>query len=237
MSRTSRTVALTVVAFFALVGTAYALAVDPAGGPIGSHYTVEVDCATPATIRVFPLSDAPQATVPPEDGTESPPGTWTFDEQAGNVDELVVSDCDGHSSRFRYDVDAPALFPGPTVVHFGDWDPRRPASSVIGTDCPEGTTASVRISGPDGFTDTQTAPIDRYGNWEVPIPATAPSGDLSVDAACGALRFDAITIRHTGSTTPGGTGSDASSPANEPSAPSGAPSPATPVAAIPNYTG
>lgn len=241
MSRTPRTVAITVVVFFALAGTAYALTVDPAGGPIGSHYTAVVPCSAEPTVRVFHLRAEPQATVPSVEGTESSPGTWAYDLQAGNVDDLVISNCNGDTSQFRYDVDAPALFPGPTVVGWGDWDPRRPATQVIGTDCPDGTTASVTISGPGGFTDTQTAPIDRYGNWEVPIPAAAPTGDLHVDATCGSLHFDPITIRHIGPTSPGATAPDATTPdgsepgSTQPGAPSS--SPATPVAATPSYSG
>lgn len=234
--RTRPMVVITVVAFVALAGTAYALSVDPSGGPVGSRYQVRVDCATPATIRVFPLKAYPQATVPPEDGTESSPGTWVFDRQAGNVDELVVSDCGGQTEQFRYDVDAPALFPGPTIAAAGVLRPDRPITQVIGTDCPDGTTASVTITGPEGFTATQTAPIDHYGNWAVPIPADAPTGELTANASCGSLHFDAITIHHSGSTPAGGTEPGVTT-SSEPSPSAATPSAATPVAATPSYTG
>lgn len=241
MSTTRRMVSITVVAFFALAGTAYALTVDPTGGPPDSSYTVEVTCDSEPTVRVFHLRAEPQATVPPVDGTESSPGTWLYAVQAGDVDDLVTADCGSSREQFRYDVDAPALFPGPTVVGWGGWDPLRPATQVIGTDCPDGTTASVTFTGADGFTATQTAPIDGYGNWDVPIPAAAPTGDLTVDASCGSVHFDAITIRHTGSTPPDDTGPTATTPgdsepdASTPSTPS--PPAATPVAVSPSYTG
>lgn len=233
--RIRRTMAFTTVAFFALAGTAYALSVDPTGGPPDSRYTAEVACDSEPTVRVFHLRAAPQATVPTVEGTESSPGTWVYEVQAGEVDDLVTSDCGSSQEQFRYDVDAPALFPGPTVVHYGDWDPRRPTTSVIGTDCPDGTTASVTFTGPGGYTDTRSAPIDRYGNWEVPIPTAAPTGDLAIDASCGSLHFDAISIRHTGSATPDATDPDAT--INEPAAKPEATSPASPVAATPSYTG
>lgn len=189
-------------------------------------------------MRVFPLQAMPQMTVPAEQGTESAPCTWVFDLEAGSVDELVASNCNGTQNEQRYDVDAPALFPGPTVASLGDFNLDTSGSTVVGTDCPVGTEASVTITGPGGYTHTATAAIDRYGNWEVPVPDAAPEGRLPAEAHCGSLTFTPLDFRHPTTSASSQTtlpaGSDTTTSGNPTETD---PGPATPVDSAPTYTG
>lgn len=239
MKRTRTILVLGATLAMTLTGMAYALTVDPTGGPPGSRYQVQVPCSSAPRVQVRDIG-RPQATLPWLGGVESSPGTWTFDIEAGSLDQMVYSACGGQNDRFRYDVDNPQLFPGPTAIVEIVPRPDVEYTSVVGTDCPAGTTASVAINGPGGYSYAQTAAIDGYGNWEVPIPATAPHSDLTVDASCGSVHYATLVMPFgprdsgPGATDPPGTATTSMSPASTLAT---NPSAASPVPADPLYAG
>lgn len=241
-NRKRRAAGIIAAALIASTGTAVALTVTPTGGPPGSSFEAQVDCATEPAVRMFPLQAMPQATVPAQSGIESSPGTWTYSLQAGNVDALVTSICDGHLEQFRYDVDAPALFPGPTVASWGEFDLAVSGTTVVGTDCPDGGTASLTLTGPDGYSYSASATPGDHGIWEIPVPADAPQGPLQAEAGCGSIRYAPITFRHptttatSSTTTSGGTANPSTTPDGS-HTDAGTSAPASPVPATPTYTG
>lgn len=247
MRRLSALVTLTAGISLLLVGVAFALEIAPQGGPPDSNYEVTVSCPTPPRVYVSDLdAGIPPATLVPIEGTEPRPGVWTYSIQARDLDQSVTSHCGARIEHFRYDVDAPRLFPGPTFANFGDFRPGLVGTAVVGTDCPSGSTASVTIEGPGGFTSTLTTSIDAYGNWEVPIPDGAPVGQLTVHATCGQLVYGPITMAHRGTqapptgepTDPDDATTTTTTERQDPSLPpSPSAVPASAVASEPRYTG
>ena len=146
-----RWVALAVGATATIVsgGLAYALSIglSAPGGPAGSSYTAQITCGVEPELKVRSLDvSPPAATLVPLPGVETSPGVWTFDLQAGARDQVIGASCGSDSGRARFDVEEPVLLPGPTVDNFGAWRPDRDRTSVVGTDCPAGTTATVQIA-------------------------------------------------------------------------------------------
>ncbi len=213
-----------VVAITVGAGVALATSVTPSGGAPGSSYVVKAPCTSEPQVYVVDLNDNPPATLDPRVGSESSPGSWTFDVKAGNDDQLVSARCGGASDTVRYDVERPALYPGPTYTNFASFRPELAGTTVVGTDCPAGTEASLSLRGTDGYRHATTAPIDRYGNWEVPIPVAAPAGDLKVAASCGGVTYAPIVIHRVGAGT-------------SPSQPPATVGSAKPIPAEPTFTG
>lgn len=239
--------AISLSVVIAISGSAYALSVSPEGGAPGSDYTVQVDCASSPSLYVTDLrAGIPPATIAPLAGIESSPGTWDFEVHAGDVDQMVKSSCGGEGDSFRYDVDSAQLFPGPTFATYSDVRPGLIGSTVVGTDCPAGTKAVAVFTDNHGFSATRSITIDAYGNWEIKVPDSAPTGQLVVHATCGDVSYDPLVLEHTAEI------SDTTSTSN----PSGPPTsadqqnmnspysgggdrarPAVPVTVAPHYTG
>lgn len=168
--------------------------VIPDGGSPGSSYEVKVRCSTMPKVLVRDLqAGPPEATLVPQSGTEANPGSWTYDMHAGDVDQKVMMSCGNSDETDRYNVDRPALFPGPTYDNYGAWRPGA-VTTVIGTDCPKGTEASVSLSGQRGYTQIMKAPIDKFGNWGVWIPDSASAGDITATATCGDVTYEPLVI-------------------------------------------
>jgi hypothetical protein len=246
--------AVGLVATVSLGGVAFALAItlSAPGGPAGSAYTAEVPCAVEPEVKVRSLDvSPPAATLVPLPGVEAQPGLWVFDLQAGARDQLIGASCNGESAQARFDVEQPALLPGPTVNNFGAWRPQLDRTTVVGTDCPAGTQATVTLVGTGGATVTTTASIDAYGDWEVPIPAAIPAGTVTITASCGAVTYAPISFQRQGGTVPQPSGSQPPPTGSQPPPtgseppPTGAPTPTTPrpapgaspVAGRPTFTG
>lgn len=220
-----------------VAGTAYALTVTlraPGGAP-GSTVTADIACPETPSVYVHQLDTGPPpATVVPETGTETGPGQWTYTVTAGDRDVVLDARCGDDTGRARYDVDEPALFPGPTVANFGQWRPDLDRTAVVGTDCPAGSTATVTFRGTGAADVTRTVAIDGYGDWQSPVPAAFTTGPVTVTAHCGAVAYSALTFeplrRPLPPTPPAGPGPVAPAPAP-------APGPAVPVPGAPAYTG
>ena len=245
MKRVRTTFVLGTALAVVMAGTAYALTVNPTGGAPGSHYQVEVPCSVEPEVKVRDLGYN-QATLPPRDGVESSPGTWTYDIEANDVDQMVFASCGDQLDKFRYNVDNPKLFPGPTSEYYSFINPfyGDGYTSVVGTDCPAGTTASVTIKAAGGYTYSGAADIDTYGNWELPIPTATPKGDITVDASCGSVHFAALAMRFGGDTAPTASpaptkpaGPAETTPTTTRNATGSNPAAASAVAATPRYTG
>lgn len=239
----------TLAAAFTLVlgGTAYALTVTPQGGPPDSTYQVTVSCDSQPRVYVEDLDAAgPPATILPSEGVESSPGVWTYDLQSGDVDQWITSRCGDSTEHFRYNVDEPRLFPGPTYADYPAPTSNVIGAAVVGTDCPAGTTATATITGPGGYSVTKTASIDTYGNWQVDVPDDAPTGDLTINATCGDLTYQPIVMSHRGASSPPMSGpattigaastSTSVAPSTATSANGTAPA-AKPIVTDPQYTG
>ncbi|MCB0987324.1 MAG: hypothetical protein KDB09_06080 [Acidimicrobiales bacterium] len=183
---------------------------------------------------------APPATLMAYPGQEDGRGTWTTAIEAGDWDVVVTAACDDRAESARFDVDNPQLAPGPSWAHIGAWRPQLDGTTVIGTDCPSGTTVTVEFSVGGRAVRTEIIDIDSYGDWEVPIPGVEGRPALEVTASCGDLVYEPITVAsmepEVTPTVPGPTGPDLpvtpQAPPTNPPAP-----PAQPVIARPGYTG
>lgn len=229
------------VLVFAGVAHAGGLTLTPGGGPPGSRAVASIDCEMPPEFRSRSLSPgAPPATLMAYPGQEDGRGTWTTAIEAGDWDVVVTAACDDRAESARFDVDNPQLAPGPSWAHIGAWRPQLDGTTVIGTDCPSGTTVTVEFSVGGRAVRTEIIDIDSYGDWEVPIPGVEGRPALEVTASCGDLVYEPITVAsmepEVTPTVPGPTGPDLpvtpQAPPTNPPAP-----PAQPVIARPGYTG
>lgn len=228
--------AVLVAAIVLLGGAAYALSITltPAGGPAHSSFTAEVPCDEEPTVYLVDLdAGAPPATLVPAEGVESEPGVWSYNLDSAERDQQISAGCGDAQDRTRYDVDRPALMPGPTVADYGSYRPELDGTSVVGTDCPAGSQAKVTFTAPGTEPVSATAAIDQYGDWEASVPASIPTGDVTAAATCGDVAYEPITFAR-----PGGIpATTIPRPPTTPVAPAPVPAPATPVAGTADYTG
>lgn len=211
------------------------LTITPASGAPGTAYEVNVSCGEqPLLYRHNLQDDYVQGTIAPfpsDQVAEVSPWVWAFDGTAGRADAQYSATCAGATAgSARFDAEAPHLWFGPRPRYIASLDP---STRVEGTDCPDGTTATVAITA-DGKTSTSNAPIDQYGDWSVALPAPVGSTEFTINASCGAVVYDALQAT---TTVPGKvTETTASNVTSPPTGPTPA-SPAAPQSATADFTG
>lgn len=211
-----------------------AVTITPGSGQPGSAYEVAVDCGEFPEVRRRHTQDGPeQGTIPPLAATdliEVSPSTWVYDAVAGQTDEEYGASCAGDpAGSGRFDAEAPHLWFGPRP--YAGFSPLVGRTTVEGTDCPAGTTASVSIA-IDDVVILSEAPIDQYGDWSVALPSPVGNAAMTINAFCGEVNYEALTAEGPGGpetpiTTPPGTNTPGVAP----------PPAATPVDGSPAYTG
>jgi hypothetical protein len=234
-----RIVPATVLSLLAVSGIAHAagLNLSPNDGPPGTEAVASIDCEMSPEFKSRWLAPgAPPGTLMGYAGEETSAGTWTTVIEVGAWDVVVNSACDDRAETARFDVDNPQLAPGPSWAHIGAWRPELDGTTVIGTDCPAGTTARVEFSVAGRNVDVREAEIDAFGDWEVPVPAVEGKPELTVSASCGDLRYPTITVPSLTPATPEPPVTEPGQPDTDPPARPQAP-PATPRPARPSYTG
>ena len=216
-------------------GVAFALGVTltPVSGPPGSDVTARVACDVAPEFYVVALDEgAPPGTIVGSPGVEDGPGEWTHALRAGDRDLRITAVCGDDSGTVRFDVEHPAMFPGPTWTNMGEWRPERDNTTVVGTDCPADQ-ASVTFRGAGDTTETMSAATDDHGDWEADIPYAIPAGPVTVVASCGDIAYGPITFERRGPAAPVPT-----APATTPApVPGPSATPASPVGGAPSYTG
>ena len=132
-------------------------------------------------------------------------GTWSTEFEAGLTDWTVNGTCgDVPFDEVIVDIDHPLM----SFLPIGAYapEPDRP-STVYGSDCPDGTTASVTFeaTGPAGVESGPVeAEIDDRGDWQVAVPpivvpvsGSAPGGDraqITVRGSCGSVTYAPLTF-------------------------------------------
>jgi len=174
------------------------LTVTPSAGPRGTAYEVTVHCAEDPDLTAVDLTgEKPPATIPPissfEPGsvTNPEPGRWVYRTEAGPYDRQYWAHCGETFERAAFDVDLPRLYLGPVPGPL-DFDPP-PRTKVLGTDCPPGSTARVRIT-IGGRSVTGMARMDANHDWAFDLPAPAGARDMTVRAACGTVTYPPLAI-------------------------------------------
>lgn len=214
------------------------LSVDPGEGPPGTSYRVTVTCAEAPTLYGRPGNDSgPFPTQVPLSIAQVGPSEWAVDAVAGEVDDVYSVVCGSEVQQERFDTDAPRIYLGPVPLH--SFDPIVPRTKVEGTDCPPGTSVTVTIT-VEGRPTTQTAAVDRYGDWSVDLPAPAGTRQMTVVAACGEVSYPRLTVTTT--TQPTSPTAPATQPTTAPTQPQGpAPvvpaGPAAPRSGVSTFTG
>ena len=209
----------------------------PSSGPPGTPYKVTVSCGeAPLVYQGFSQGDHVPGTIgprPSDEVNEVSPSTWQVDATAGGWDSPWYATCgDSEAGSARFDTDNPQLWFGPRPSCCGE-DPSHPRTILEGTDCPAGSTATVSFT-VDGTDTGATAAVDELGDWSVPLPGPLGSQELTIDASCGAVVYDQVTVTTTSTSTPGTVPATvpASVPATVPPA-----TPATPQDATADFTG
>jgi len=151
-----------------------------------------------------------------------------------DVDVTVQAHCAGNaydaSSPVLLDVENPLIEAVPGVA----WP------TLLGTDCPAGTTVTVTYAPEGGAPVVQSGiEIDELGDWAAQPPAFAPGTAVLATASCGAVTYVAVgyTLADFGTTT-STTATATSSPAS--AVPALQPAAAAPAEARPgvaSYTG
>jgi hypothetical protein len=230
-SRRRRTIVAGATGAAAVIGLALTAAADgglsltPSSGPPGTAYQVTVSCGDrPVVYRGFAQDDYVPGTIPPlptDEVSEVAPSVWAADAVATDFDTPWWATCDGaDAGNGRFDSERPHLWFGPRPTLF-TLDPR---TTVEGTDCPAGTTATVSITA-DGQTTTHQAAIDAYGDWTVALPSPVGSAELVIDASCGDVTY--ATLRATTTVPPTTPTAPPTTPPTTPTAPPATPQPGT----------
>lgn len=215
------------------------LRISPASGPQGSSYAIDVDCATPPALANKHTQDGPEqgtiAAFVPDDIDEIAPSTWQVTREAGTTDEIWWAECEGTNvGQDRFDAESPHLWFGPRPS--AGFSPLVGRTTVEGTDCPAGTTATVQIAFEDVIVTYAELPIDEHGDWSVDLPTKVGDADLRVDASCGEVTYARLTATSTStSSTSSSTSTSTSTTTTAP--PATGPTPATPVRGTAGYTG
>ncbi len=234
-------------------GAGGALTVVPARVDPGGEVTVTVECPTIPSV-VYGRGYDVVMSVPPGDGLQA--GTSTVVIPADVAADLpVVATCGAaEPMRVLVDVEHPAI----GKVPIGSMLPEpNGLSPLYGSDCPDGTEASIRITnwdygdGPQGGASyVVTQPIDESGDWSMTAPAIAAYGvaptspvpegtvlrELWLDASCGDVRYPRVTMVVQEATEPTVHG-ESLLPTLLPSTPPGDAAPATPQRGSAGYTG
>lgn len=202
----------------------------PPRAPQDTPYTISVACPTEPSVSVNDEYDDGFGAL---DTMEGPPGTWTSERDASDVDALYYVTCEGESAEARFDVEAPKMFFG---RYFGPFGTEDPPTEVVGKDCPPGTTATVSLGYRAGVYVIDDVAIDEQGDWEIDLPADAITYGVSVDASCGDVAYDSILF------VPELIPPSASTPSSTTQRPQAIPSPgeAAPAQAVPgqaDFTG
>ncbi|MBX3286590.1 MAG: hypothetical protein KF703_14675 [Actinobacteria bacterium] len=167
------------------------------------------------------------------------PGEWSAQLEPGLTDWTVTGTCgDADLGEVVVDVDNPLM----AFLPIGAFAPEPdPPSEVFGSDCPDGTEATVTFEDEvNGFRDVQTAAIDARGDWSVSpgYPGVAPEPPvvlhITVRATCGAVTYAPLTYDYVlGELPPGGT--TTTTPTSPPNVTE--PPPAVPRTGRSHYTG
>ena len=178
-----------------------ALTITPSSGAPGTGYDVNVTCGAPPQIYRRNLQGDPvQGTIAPFPSSEVSlvsPSLWAFHGIAGQYDAQYSAACNGTAAGTgRFNALAPHLWFGPRQNYIGYY----PQTTVEGTDCPAGTTATVTITA-NGTPSTSHAAIDQYGDWSVTLPAPVGTETLRIDATCGNVVYASLTAPTTTTTT------------------------------------
>lgn len=214
------------------------LTVAPSSGAPGTRYAVTVDCGEfPLLYRGFTQDGYVPGTIGPrgtDEVSEVSPSVWRYDATAGRTDDTYWATCGQSTLGTGYfDAEAPHLWFGPRPRYIGE--ERDPKTTVEGTDCPAGTTATVRILLDGDAILTREAPIDEHGDWSVALPGAVGTREMTVDASCGGVTYERLVATTTSTSIP------ATTPATSgTTAPPGTPPPATPAtpqAGTAGYTG
>lgn len=175
-----------------------ALTVTPATGPRGTSYEVTVRCAEDPDLSARDLTgEQPPSTTPPlqyfEPGsvTSPEPGRWVYRTEAGPYDRAYWARCGETFQRARFDVDLPRLYLGPVPGPI-DFD-APPRTKVLGTDCPAGSTAQVRITA-GGRTVSGPARMDANRDWAYDLPSAEGTADMIVRASCGGVTYPPLAV-------------------------------------------
>lgn len=174
---------------------------------------------------------------------EMDPGTWTgvirISTRRGEDDLTLHPNCGSWSGDpVTVDVDNPKLWATPLVIP--PLEIPDPPEGYFGTDCPPGTTASVRFQAAGRpAPEVRTAAIDDRGDWEVTVPDLPNGTAVEVDASCGSVRYPSASYTAGGSEYATTTTSAPGSTTTTGAAASGGSTaaPATPVAGAPAFTG
>lgn len=174
------------------------LTVAPATGPRGTSYEVSVRCAEDPDLTARELTgEKPPSTTPPlqyfEPGsvTSPEPGRRVYRTKAGPYDRDYWAHCGETFQRARFDVDLPRLYLGPVPGPI-DFDPP-PRTKLLGTDCPAGSTAQVRIA-VGGRTVSGPARMDANHDWAFDLPFPDGAKDMTVRATCGSVVYPPLAI-------------------------------------------
>jgi len=181
-----------VLGFAGLASAAGVITLTPSEGAPGTPYVVKVDCGQAPDLYGRPLNEqGPPGTLLPLAMKEVAPSTWQVDEVAGLVDDVYGGNCGDDRLDARFDTDNPRMYLGPIPESPFQNGPR---TTVEGTDCPAGTQARVAFHH-DGQTDTVDVATNSRGDWTTLLPGQAGTEDLTIDASCGSVTYDPITIR------------------------------------------
>lgn len=173
------------------------LSVTPGAGPRGTSYEVTVRCAEDPDLTARELNgEKPPSTTPPlvvgPGGVTSPePGRWVYRAKAGPYDREYWARCGETFQRAPFDVDLPRLYLGPVPGPI-DFD-AAPRTKVLGTDCPAGSTAQVRIT-IGGRTVSGPARMDAAHDWAFDLPYPEGTKDMTVRATCGSVTYPPLAV-------------------------------------------
>jgi len=220
--RQVRKLGLAALVVVAALGSGSApLHAEPAPRAMAATLTVSpmrVDPGRPVTFTVTGCAVQPTVTATETDMvfnielTAGPnPGDWHGQLVAGQFDWFVNGTCGAQDlGERRIDIDNPLIGFQPIGSMIA---PETAPSTVYGSDCPDGTVASVRfdevVLGQPATAGTPvTAPIDERGDWQVdtplytlyavvPPPGT-PAGtvlrEFTVNASCGDVTYEVLHL-------------------------------------------
>jgi hypothetical protein len=213
------------------------ITITPSSGPPGTAYEVRVACGVAPEVKRADTQDGPlQGTIapyPPDQLVEVSPSVWAVDGEATSTDDAWFATCEGAEvGTARFDAESPHLWFGPRPRPFPG--PGFQYTTLEGTDCPAGSTATAQIQIADDVAVLESA-VDELGDWSVELPAPLGQAEMTIRASCGDLAYDVLQVTTTTTST-----TSPSTPFSTPtSAPggSGSPTPATPVRGVAGYTG
>jgi len=169
--------------------------------------------------------------------SEISPSTWRVTAIAHTTDDQWEVSCDGVSiGTDRFDAESPHLWIGPRPYPFEA--PLAGRTQLEGTDCPDGTQASVRIDSDSTGRTATTVTIDQFGDWNVRLPVPNGDAEMRVVAVCGSVTYPDLLLTTT-STVPVPEVTESTESTEPSSAPSVTPlaPPAEPISDSATFTG